>query len=82
MSPVNSASPTDPQDAHSAGAPSAPGFSPADERLEMQIESTRQALLGAKTKVIQRELAEEMKRLIKQRSPWAIAVMERECGLR
>ena len=53
----------------------------ADERLEIAIESTRQALLGAKTRVMQRELAEQMRILIGQRSPWKVAQMEKERGL-
>ena len=50
----------------------------ADERLEMAIESTRLALLGAHTRSMKVELAEQMKRLIGQRSPGQIARMERE----
>jgi hypothetical protein len=53
-----------------------------DERLEMMIEDTRQALLGAKTPAIRRDLAETMKQLIGQRSPWMIRHLEREKGLR
>jgi hypothetical protein len=53
----------------------------ADERLEIAIEATRQALLGAKTPAVQRELAEQMKRMIGQRSPWQIAKLEKERGL-
>lgn len=36
----------------------------AAERLEMQIEATRQAFLGAKTREMRLELQETMKRLI------------------
>jgi hypothetical protein len=53
-----------------------------DERLEMMIEDTRQALLGAKTPAIRRDLAETMKQLIGKRSPWMIRHLEREKGLR
>ena len=67
--------------AHLPGEPSSPGLSP-DDRLEAAIEATRQALLGAKTAVMRRALAEQMRQLIGQRSPWKIAQMEEERGLR
>ena len=41
----------------------------ADERLEMAIEATRQAFLGAVTRPMKLELQEQMKRLINARSP-------------
>jgi hypothetical protein len=53
----------------------------SDQRLENAIEATRQALLGAKTRDVKVELAEQLRRLIGERSPWAIARMEREKGL-
>lgn len=58
------------------------GPSLADERLEMAIEATRQALLVAKTPSVKRDLAELMKQQIGRRSPWQIARMEKERGLR
>lgn len=66
--------------AHLPGEPASPGLS-ADDRLEIQIEATRQALLAAVSKPMQRELAEQLKMLIGQRPPWKIAQMERERGL-
>lgn len=74
-------SPNTPTAASLPGEPSSPGLSP-DDRLEAAIEATRQALLGAKTAVMRRALAEQMRQLIGQRSPWRIAQMERERGLR
>jgi len=63
------------------GGRAGPAVSSADERLEMAIESTRQALLGAKTREVQLELQEQMRQLITQRSPQQIAKMEQERGL-
>lgn len=54
----------------------------ADERLEMAIEATHQAFLGAVTRDMKLELQEQMKRLVGARSPWMIAHMERERGLK
>lgn len=54
----------------------------AAERLEAQIEATRQAFLGAKTREMRFELQEAMRKLISQRSPWQVAKMEQEKGLR
>lgn len=71
-----------PLDSRTPGAGCEPAPSFADQRLEDAIETTRQALLGAKSRVIQRELAEQMRRLIGQRSPWMVAHLERERGLR
>ncbi len=53
-----------------------------DDHLEMAIEATRQALIGAKTRPMRVELQEQMRRLIAARSPWQIARLEREKGLR
>lgn len=74
-----------PREAHNlerSGSIPAPATTLADERLEQSIEATRQALIAAKTPAIRRDLAEQMRQLIGQRSPWKIAQMEEERGLR
>jgi hypothetical protein len=52
-----------------------------DERLEAAIESTRQALLAAKTPAMRHDLNGQMTWLISQRSPEQIARMSRAKGL-
>lgn len=65
-----------------AGEQSSAALSVADEKLEQAIEATRLAMLGAVSRDMKRDLAEQMRILISQRSPWKIAQMEREQGLR
>ena len=50
-------------------------------RLELEIQATHKALVGARTSAMKHELAAQMKRLIGQRSPWKIAELEAERGL-
>lgn len=72
--------PTTPTAAHFGPEQSGPSFE--DNKLELMIEGTRLAMLGAVTKSIRQELFEEMRRLIGRRSPWMIAHLEKEKGLR
>jgi hypothetical protein len=79
VTPADLATPPSREVASSGPEQFGPSFS--DQRLEDAIESTRQAMLGTVSRQMKQELAEQMKQLIGQRSPWMIAKMERDRGL-